>query len=122
MKPDVLIQIKNIEEKQKLIKSNNETITLLNNKLDEISNLKKQIEMNIIFINALKNKVFEKNVTINKQGIIIEELKSIININNINTNNNNTNILLEISEIIPNPVIPILTINQKLLIEINQIN
>ena len=119
MKPDVLIQLKNIEEKQKLIKSNNETIILLNNKLDEISNLKKQIEMNIIFINALKNKVFEKNVTINKQGIIIEELKSIININN---NNNNTNILLKITEIIPNPVIPILTINQQLLIEINQIN
>ena len=77
--------------------------------------------MNKMFINALKNKVFEKDAAIKTQGIIIEELKSIISTNNINTNNN-TNILLEITELAPNPLIPILTINEQLLIEINQIN
>jgi glycosyltransferase involved in cell wall biosynthesis len=137
MKPDVLIQLKNIEEQQKLIKSNEkfielpgnpstflnskETITLLNNQLDEIINLKKQIEMNKMFINALKNKVFEKDASIKTQGIIIEELKTIISINNINTNNN-TNILLEITELEKNPLIPILNMNKQLLTEINQIN
>ena len=134
MKPDVLIQLKNIEDKQKLIKSNEkfielpgnpptflnsqETITLLNSQLDETINLKKQIEMHKLFINALKNKVFEKDATIKALGIITEELKSIISINNINTNNN-TNILLEITEIEPKHI---LTINEQLLIEINQIN
>jgi glycosyltransferase involved in cell wall biosynthesis len=137
MKPDVLIQLKNIEEQQKLIKSNEkfielpgnpstflnskETITLLNNQLDEIINLKKQIEMNKMFINALKNKVFEKDASIKTQRIIIEELKTIISINNINTNNN-TNILLEITELEKNPLIPILNMNKQLLTEINQIN
>jgi hypothetical protein len=114
MKPDVMKQLVEIEEKRKIEMqkmqnqgsiciqqpgkepvplSNNEIIQLLQNNSAEINKLQKQIQMNETFIKLLKDKIIEKDN-------IINQLKELLT--NNNKDQEEQNILLNVKEILNN--------------------
>jgi len=138
MKPDVLKQIIEIEKHRKNIIENNkepkitikysdgkeqilktdEILNLLQLQTNEIKFLKQQIEMNVRFIDALKNKIIEKDNIINnfKNNIINKNVNEETDINkNVNEDEqikkNNIELIIKEKDN-----------TSQLLNEINQIN
>lgn len=130
MKPDVMKQLVEIEEKRKVEMqkmqnqgticlqqpgkepvplSNNDIIQMLQNNANEINKLQKQIQMNETFINLLKEKITEKDN-------IINQLKLQLSNTNLNESEQK-NISININEIKM-----IETPDERLLREINEEN
>jgi hypothetical protein len=130
MKPDVMKQLIEIEEKRKiemqkmqnqgticlqqpgkepLPLSNNDIIQMLQNNANEMNKLQKQIQMNETFINLLKEKLVEKDNMINNLKL---QLSSTSN-SNISQENININI---------NEIKSVETNDERLLREINEEN
>lgn len=114
MKPDVMKQLIEIEERRKtemqkmqnqgticlqqpgkepVPLSNNDIIQMLQNNANEINKMQKQIQMNETFINLLKEKLLEKDTIINQLKLELSNL-------NINSNEpQQKNISININEI-----------------------
>lgn len=130
MKPDVMKQLVEIEEKRKIEMqkiqnqgticlqqpgkepvplSNNDIIQMLQNNANEMNKLQKQIQMSETFINLLKEKLVEKDNMINELKL---QLSSTSN-SNISQENININI---------NEIKSVETNDERLLREINEEN
>lgn len=141
MKPDVMKQLVEIEEKRKaemqkmqnqgticlqqpgkepVALSNNDIIQMLQNNANEMNKFQKQIQMNESFINLLKEKLLEKDNIINQLKSQLSILKANTNLHsNLQTESEEKNINIDIKEIKP---LELETSEDRLLREINEEN